>query len=422
VSDSNKIPKPPPLPDDFSKTTPNISIPDGDKAAMNDWGKTNYKYPAQPPSDDWGNTVANVRPFDRDDNDFGNTYQPSSNRAKSSDDWGVTQANINIPQDDFGATQSGYGGRGSNSNEGDFGATTPYFRLPEAERIKYQNIPLTPTQEAEKQRREEKEKGGIPTWALVTGALSVMFFFALVVLTGVYFIFIKKSGFEVTVLGAPAGSSILIDGAYWGIASANGSISLTTLKAGETKKIEIKHPNYSCEPQQIKGENGVKPDPIYAKCVQVANISNECINIKAGAYETAEKCANKALDDLPDPFSVDDLLRAMNLYIIQFGSGKYDIPPRNMVFLERAAGYMKKLPPNVVVEVGGHTDNVGNDASNQTLSDNRAKAVREALIKSGVSPEMLTERGYGKTKPKATNETEDGKFQNRRIEYSAVKR
>lgn len=419
MSDSNKIPKPPPLPDDFSKTTPNISIPENDRAAMNDWGKTNYKYPAQPPSDDWGNTVANVRPFDADDNDFGNTYQPTPNRPKASDDWGVTQANINIPHDDFGATQSGFGGRGGDE---EFGKTTPYFRLPEAERVKYQNIPLTPTQEVERQRQEAKEKGGIPTWALVTGALSIMFLFAIVVLSGVYFFSIKRTGFEQKVLGAQPGSSVTVDGAYWGTTATDGSLVLPLLKAGETKKVEIKHPNYTCEPQQIKGEDGVKPEPIYAKCTQVANISNECINIKAGAYETAEKCANKALDDLSANYSVDDLLRAMNLYIIQFGSGKYDIPARNMVFLERASGYMKKLPATVVIEVGGHTDNVGNDASNQTLSDNRAKAVREALIKFGIQPEMLTEKGYGKSKPKATNETDDGKFQNRRIEYTAVKK
>ncbi len=83
---------------------------------------------------------------------------------------------------------------------------------------------------------------------------------------------------------------------------------------------------------------------------------------------------------------------------------------------------MKKLPPTVQVEVGGHTDNVGTDESNQILSDNRAKAVREALIKFGIKPEMLTEKGYGSKKPKAPNDNENGKFQNRRIEYTAVKK
>jgi OOP family OmpA-OmpF porin len=75
-----------------------------------------------------------------------------------------------------------------------------------------------------------------------------------------------------------------------------------------------------------------------------------------------------------------------------------------------------------VIEVGGHTDSDGSDAANQALSESRAKAVREALIKFNVKPEMLTEKGYGESKPIKTNDTEDGKFQNRRIEYSAVKK
>jgi len=415
VSDSKNFPKPPP-PDDFSKTTPNIPISEEDKHSS-DWGKTDYKYPAQPAADDWGNTVANYKPKDNYEQDFSDTYLPSSNKPKVPD-WGITQTSLNVPNDDFGEKQHSSG----NQNE-EYGATTPYFRLPEAERAKYQNIPPTPTQEAEKQKQEEKEKGGLPGWLWVTGGLMAMFLFAVFVLLVVYIFFFKKTGFEAVVKGAPPGSRVLINGAYWGVASQDGSITLPALKAGETKKVEIKHLNYTCEPREIKGEDGVKPEPIIAQCTQAAKpVSNECLNIKAGAYDIAEKCANKALDDLSENYTVDDLLRAMNLYIIQFASGKYDIPQKNMVFLERAAGYMKKLPPTVQVEVGGHTDSDDSDKNNQTLSDNRAKAVKEALLKFGIKPEMLTEKGYGEKQPKSTNETEDGKFQNRRIEYSAVKK
>lgn len=392
-------------------------IPKQPPADKDDWGKTNYNYPAQPPADDWGNTVANIR---HDDIDFGKTYMPGGATANNQpNDWGNTQGNIKLPQDNLGGGQDDYSGRGG---DGDYGATTPYFRLPDAERAKYQNVPPTPTQAAEQQRQEEKAKGGVPGWLWVSGGLTAMFLFAVLVLLIVYIFILRNTGFDQVVKGAPAGSSVSVNGAFWGTSSDDGTIILGTLKAGETKKVEIKHPNWICEPQEIKGEDGVKREAIIAKCKQVANISNECINIKAGAFQKAEDCANKALDELPAEFSVDDLLRAMNLYIIQFDSGKFDIPPRNMVFLGRAAGFMKKLPPTVVVEVGGHTDSDGTNATNQPLSENRAKAVREALITFGVKPEMLTEKGYGAEKPKATNDTVDGKFQNRRIEYTAVKR
>ncbi len=382
-----------------------------------DWGKTNFKYPSQPPADDWGNTVANVR---RDDVDFGKTFMPGSNAPKTPD-WGVSQASIKLPgNEDFSGNADNYGG--SNGGGGnDFGATTPYFRLPDAEHAKYENVPLTPTQEVAKQKQEDKQKGGIPSWVWVSGGLGAMFVFSIVVLLLAWFIIQRNTGYDVMVKGAPAGSNILVNGAFWGITADGNSINLSTLKAGEVKKIEIRHANWLCQEATVKGENGVKPAPIIAQCKQVVKANPECVNPKAGAYDISEKCANKALDDLPNEFSVDELLAAMNLYIIQFASGKFDIPDRNKIFLERASGYMKKLPPNIVVEVGGHTDSVGSEESNKVLSDNRAKAVKAALVQYGIKPETLTEKGYGAAKPKTTNETEDGKFQNRRIEYTAVK-
>ena len=384
---------------------------DNPKNSPDDWGKTNYKHSAQPKADDWGNTVANVK---HDDIDFGKTYAPGADSSKTPD-WAATQGNIKLPSDDFGGGNQDRGGN-------DYGATTPYFRLPETERAKYQNVPPTPTQEAEQKRQEEKAKGGVPGWLWVSGGLVAMFLFAILVLLVVYIFILRDSGFEQIVKGAPAGSSVLVNGAYWGTTRPDGSIILPTLRAGETKKVEIKHPNFVCEPREVKGEDGVKREPIIAQCKQVANISNECINIKSGEIDKAERCANKALDDLGDNFSIDALLAALNLSIINFESGKWDIPPERMAFLQKAAGYLQKAPPTVVIEVGGHTDNVGSDAANQTLSENRARAVRDQLIKFNVKPEMLTEKGYGEAKPKTTNDTDDGKFQNRRIEYSAVKK
>ena len=400
MSDSD-IPKPP---DDFSKTTPNIDN-------KGDWGKTNYKYPSQPVSDDWGNTVANSR---YDDASFDKTFATGSN-APQTPDWGLTQGNIRLPDHDFG----GNGGR----EEANYGATTPYFRLPETERAKYQNIPPTPTQEAAAKKEEEKQKGGVPTWVWVSGGLFSMFVVALVCVAVVYIFLIRKTGYDVVVKNVPTGSTINVDNSFWAQSQPDGSYILKSLEAGKDRIVKVVHPNFECAPLRVNSQNGVNPPPLIAQCKPLKNpVAEECVNIKAGAYDVAERCANKALDELTNDFSVDDLLRAMNLYIIQFASGKYDIPDRNMTFLKRASDYMKKLPPTVVVEVGGHTDSDGSDASNQTLSDNRAKAVRDALIGFGIKSETLTEKGYGETQPKRPNDNEDNKFQNRRIQYTAVKR
>jgi outer membrane protein OmpA-like peptidoglycan-associated protein len=76
--------------------------------------------------------------------------------------------------------------------------------------------------------------------------------------------------------------------------------------------------------------------------------------------------------------------------------------------------------PNAKFSVEGHTDDVGNDKSNQKLSEARAKVVMDALIARGVNPANLTSIGYGETKPVADNKTKEGKALNRRTEVIYV--
>ncbi|HQU86616.1 MAG TPA: OmpA family protein, partial [Pyrinomonadaceae bacterium] len=405
MSDSKKPPSPPP--DDFSKTMPNINLPKGGNSSNNDWDKTNYNYPAQPHNDDWGNTVPNYN-LHQDEDDFGKTFLPGSQKnVPQNPDWGVTQHNIDLSETDFGGGNNrNYSGGNSSNNDdsgNNYGATTPYFRLPEAERQKYQNLPPTPTEKAAQEEKEKQEQGGIPGWVWVVAGLMSMFFFAVAILLLVYFFIISDKGFEATVKGAPPGSNVLVNGAFWGVTSEDGSIKLPTLKAGETKKIEIVHPSYTCEAREIKGVDGVKPEPIIARCTQKKVEPGEnCGDIKLGEFDKAERCYNAALDGLPDPFTPEDLTKALNILIINFDSGKYDIPPIRLAALQKGATFIKKLPPTVVLEVGGHTDSDGSDASNQTLSENRAKAVKDALIKFGVNASTLETKGYGETKPKTT--------------------
>ena len=79
-----------------------------------------------------------------------------------------------------------------------------------------------------------------------------------------------------------------------------------------------------------------------------------------------------------------------------------------------------KTKTTMVIEIGGHTDNIGNPASNQKLSADRAKAVRDYLIKHGIEPKRLIAKGYGDTQPVASNETPEGRQQNRRTEVRII--
>lgn len=415
MSEDKKIPGPPP-PDDFSKTTPNINL-GSDAGGQNDWDKTNYGFPKQPAADDWGKTVTNIRPIDTENQDFGKTFLPGSQSSSpQSPDWGVTNANIAVSPADFGSNPEDFGVGGG------YDKTTPYFRLPEAERTKYQNLPPTPTEKAEQEKKEKEAKGGIPSWVWIGGGLLSMFFFALAVLAFVYFVILRDTSFEATVRLAPPGSRILVDEQQWGYSDDDGSITLTSLKPGR-RTIKILHPNFECKTQEVTGVAGEKPEPITARCSPIELRADEdCLNIGLGEVDKAERCHNAALDALSKPFSVEDLVRALNILIVNFDSNKFDVPKERFAALQKAAGYINQLPREIVLEIGGHTDTDGNAAANQTLSDNRAIKVKEKLIAFGVRPEALQTRGYGATKPKTDNNTERGKFINRRIEYSIVKK
>lgn len=290
---------------------------------------------------------------------------------------------------------------------------------PQVEHIS-QKKPVTsvPTQPLAIQKDNEKDKIPPIFWYLT---VSTVFLLLAATIMASYLLFSKKHGFDVILVGAHPNSDVFVNGVRWGISSSDGSIRILGLRAGE-HRIEVKNPNYIYDTENIRGNDGqqVKVTLKFRGTITHQLKNNECEDIRKGEFEKAARCANEALDKLGENFTVEELLRAMNLYIINFDSGKYNIKSQDMKFLEKAAGYMKKLPPHVKIEVGGHTDNVGNNESNMKLSENRAKAVRDALVSFGVKPEMLETRGYGETKPKASNDTEDGRFQNRRIEYTAI--
>ena len=103
---------------------------------------------------------------------------------------------------------------------------------------------------------------------------------------------------------------------------------------------------------------------------------------------------------------------------INFEVASADIARDGRRVLNRAAAYLLTNP--LEVEVGGHTDSEGEPADNQTLSEERAQAVVDFLVARGVDPALLAPLGYGETQPVATNDTDEGKAQNRRIEFTIL--
>jgi outer membrane protein OmpA-like peptidoglycan-associated protein len=139
------------------------------------------------------------------------------------------------------------------------------------------------------------------------------------------------------------------------------------------------------------------------------------------AVRAANDRALSALDAVgTSGASPDALVQAMNLAIINFPSGSSEIPADNMEIIRRGAEAIRRAPGGSTIEIRGHTDSTGDPARNLALSQARADAVKAAFVAAGVPASMLVANGYGDTRPRATNDTEFGRFQNRRIEYAAA--
>jgi outer membrane protein OmpA-like peptidoglycan-associated protein/uncharacterized protein YidB (DUF937 family) len=141
----------------------------------------------------------------------------------------------------------------------------------------------------------------------------------------------------------------------------------------------------------------------------------------AAAVAVANNRATTELASLGSGFGVKDLLFALNDSVFSFASDSAEVPEAMAPFLKTAAADLKQLKAGHVLEIAGYTDNTGDAALNLALSQRRAEAVREALIKYGVDPDMLVAKGYGEADPVASNDTAEGRLKNRRIEYHVIK-
>jgi outer membrane protein OmpA-like peptidoglycan-associated protein len=93
---------------------------------------------------------------------------------------------------------------------------------------------------------------------------------------------------------------------------------------------------------------------------------------------------------------------------VLFDTGKYSLKPGAREKLAKVAGILLAYP-GLNIEVGGYTDNVGGDAMNQTLSENRARSVRDYLVQEGVSSQAVSSRGFGNSLPVSSNDNSAGR-------------
>ncbi len=106
---------------------------------------------------------------------------------------------------------------------------------------------------------------------------------------------------------------------------------------------------------------------------------------------------------------------------VQYEFNKADLNPNSFPILDEYADTMKSHP-NMIVEIAGHTDNVGSDDYNLRLSQRRAESVRQYLLKKGIKPHRIIAKGYGERQPLVSNDTEEERGRNRRTEVRVIEK
>jgi OOP family OmpA-OmpF porin len=138
----------------------------------------------------------------------------------------------------------------------------------------------------------------------------------------------------------------------------------------------------------------------------VLNEHDKCPNTRPGAVVDLDGCEVEAVIELDG---------------VNFDFDKATLRPDAKAILDQAVALLEKHE-RVVVEVAGHTDSIGPEDYNQGLSERRAQSVQDYLVSKGIRASRLTARGYGETMPIASNDTKEGRAENRRVELIVLDR
>ena len=167
-----------------------------------------------------------------------------------------------------------------------------------------------------------------------------------------------------------------------------------------------------------------KSDGSFLICLPV-NI-NYALNVsKDGYLFYSENFSLKNESSHTKPFLMNIALQPVKkgssviLRNVFFDTDKYELKPESEVELLKLISFLQDNP-KIKIEIGGHTDNIGNEEYNLNLSKTRAKAVYEFLIKNGIEENRLTYKAYGFSKPIDNNETPEGRTNNRRTEFKVL--
>ncbi len=169
-------------------------------------------------------------------------------------------------------------------------------------------------------------------------------------------------------------------------------------------------------------------DSVTGRYVAVTPFNNDFImTVKKEGYVYETRYIDKESDDFSAPAEVDMEIRQIGLNEsyrindIYFEFNSFGLSQASRAILDQLIEFLHENP-SIGIEIQGHTDNIGNDADNLKLSENRAQSVYNYLIETGIQTSRLTYRGYGESMPVASNDTDEGRAKNRRTVFVITKK
>jgi OOP family OmpA-OmpF porin len=150
---------------------------------------------------------------------------------------------------------------------------------------------------------------------------------------------------------------------------------------------------------------------LFVPCDTCANYEHLALMEKVGVTKTEKP------DNIFRDLKVNDKIRLDNVY---FDQSSYILRKESYPQLDILLNTLKSYP-KLVIEIAGHTDNVGDRRLNQSLSENRARVITNYLIQRGIPENRLQYQGYGDNRPAAPNDNEVNKKLNRRVEFTVLK-
>jgi len=171
------------------------------------------------------------------------------------------------------------------------------------------------------------------------------------------------------------------------------------------------------EAEKAKAEAVAEQQALAADAAQARANAEKAESLREQAEREKQELRERLLQQLNSILATRDSARGLvaNMSDVLFRSGSYELAPGARERLAKVSGIILAYP-SLHVSVEGHTDSVGGDDYNQSLSELRAQAVRDYFIQQGISSSSVEAHGYGKTAPIASNDTPEGRQQNRRVE------